>query len=280
MATNFPTSLDTTTNLPDPVGTDLMENTNNNLDHAQQHNTENDAMAAVEARLGITRSTVTSSLDWRMRNAPNPPRTANAMDDEFDATSLDAKWTWFQQTITAHTATATFANGSLLMTFPSPYAEGDKARTLTQAVPAGDWVFETCVTQIGNRGATTYTGLVVSSSGNAQHEVIARKNPGAASKYIVLAATKLTSVGAFSADYKAWNMPHADKLYLRIERSSTTLNFYWSIDGNYFELFETHSETTYLSGGASRIGIMMSTTNFSGTAIDLISTFEYFRRIS
>lgn len=48
MATNFPTSKDDNTTLPNPAGT----NTQNNPDHAAQHANENDAIKAIETKVG------------------------------------------------------------------------------------------------------------------------------------------------------------------------------------------------------------------------------------
>lgn len=68
MSVNFPTSLDTTTNLPNPAGTDILGNANPNLDHAYQHDTINAIVLAIEAKLGINGSAVTTSVDYLIRN--------------------------------------------------------------------------------------------------------------------------------------------------------------------------------------------------------------------
>lgn len=59
MATNFPTSLDTLTN---PLAGDPTTNPS----HALQHANANDAIEALEAKVGINGSAVTTSLDYRM----------------------------------------------------------------------------------------------------------------------------------------------------------------------------------------------------------------------
>lgn len=60
MATNFPTSLDTLTN---PTSTDGL----NNPSHSSQHADANDAIEALEAKVGVNGSVVTTSLDYRTR---------------------------------------------------------------------------------------------------------------------------------------------------------------------------------------------------------------------
>jgi hypothetical protein len=53
MATNFPTSLDTGSTLPNPTGS----NTQNNPDHASLHGNENGAIIAIETKVGTGSST-------------------------------------------------------------------------------------------------------------------------------------------------------------------------------------------------------------------------------
>lgn len=61
MTTNFPTSLDSFTN---PISS----NTLDSPDHAVQHANINDAVAALEAKVGADSSAVTSSLDYKVAN--------------------------------------------------------------------------------------------------------------------------------------------------------------------------------------------------------------------
>jgi len=60
MATNFPTSLDVLTN---PTAGSSVESPS----HSQQHSDANDAIEALEAKVGADNSTVTTSLDYRVR---------------------------------------------------------------------------------------------------------------------------------------------------------------------------------------------------------------------
>lgn len=59
MATSFPTGLDSLSN---PTATDKQ----NNPDHATQHANVNDAIEAIEAKLGIDSSAVTTSHDYKL----------------------------------------------------------------------------------------------------------------------------------------------------------------------------------------------------------------------
>jgi hypothetical protein len=65
MATNFPTSLDALTN---PSGTDSMSSPS----HAGQHTDANDAIEALQAKVGVDGSADTNSLDFKVNNITPP----------------------------------------------------------------------------------------------------------------------------------------------------------------------------------------------------------------
>lgn len=77
MATNFPTSLDTLTN---PVSTDTLSG----VPHATQHQNENDAIEALQAKVGIDSSSVTTSLDYKTSNATGSTKLAATLQQAFD----------------------------------------------------------------------------------------------------------------------------------------------------------------------------------------------------
>lgn len=60
MATNFPVSLDSLSN---PIGS----NTLNSPSHSSQHSNANDAIEALQAKVGADNSAVTTSLDYKVR---------------------------------------------------------------------------------------------------------------------------------------------------------------------------------------------------------------------
>ena len=60
MATNFPTSLDALTN---PTSGQAL----NFPSHSVQHANSNDAIEALQAKVGVNSSAVTTSLDYKMR---------------------------------------------------------------------------------------------------------------------------------------------------------------------------------------------------------------------
>lgn len=63
MTTNFPSGLDSFTN---PTATDAMDSAT--VPHADQHANVNDAVEALQAKVGVDGSAVTSSLDYQVAN--------------------------------------------------------------------------------------------------------------------------------------------------------------------------------------------------------------------
>ena len=64
MATNFPTSLDALTN---PTSADTLDSVT--VPHATQHANANDAIEALQAKVGVNGSSVTTSLDYKISQA-------------------------------------------------------------------------------------------------------------------------------------------------------------------------------------------------------------------
>ena len=84
MATNFPTSLDTSAELPaESASTPLSTN------HVTAHQNIQDALEAVEAKIGVDNSAVTSSLDYKVTNASssNPGHKHTLANGATDVTS-------------------------------------------------------------------------------------------------------------------------------------------------------------------------------------------------
>ena len=63
MSINYPTSLDAFSN---PIGTDLLENAVAALDHDVQHSDANDGVEALQAKVGVNSSAVTTSHDYKL----------------------------------------------------------------------------------------------------------------------------------------------------------------------------------------------------------------------
>ena len=74
MATSFPENLDSLVN---PQPTDSVEL----VSHAAQHSNANDAIEALEAKVGVNNSSVTTSLDYRVKTLENASVDDEAIQD-------------------------------------------------------------------------------------------------------------------------------------------------------------------------------------------------------
>lgn len=75
MATNFPTSLDALTN---PTATDKVDV----VSHADQHANANDAIEALETKVGVDSSAVTTSHDYKLSGVADGDKTASLTGSE------------------------------------------------------------------------------------------------------------------------------------------------------------------------------------------------------
>lgn len=127
MSTEFPTGLDSLTN---PGPTDTMDAAG--LEHDVQHANLNDAVEAIEAKLGIDGSTDPNFVDYRL--AALEGDKGATWGDEFDGASIDAKWAVVHQ----NNATISQINGCLIMETPN---EG--FTLLVQPIEGTAWRVET-----------------------------------------------------------------------------------------------------------------------------------------
>lgn len=156
MATNFPTSLDSLTN---PTSGDSL----NSPSHSGQHANANDAIEALQAKVGVDNSAVTTSLDYKVRNISGASVTASVVDQ------LEESW---NVAATAATGTVNFnvkTSSAWLYTSNASgnwtlNVRGDGSTTLASLLDTGDSI--TVVFAVTN-GATPYYSTAFQIDGNA-----------------------------------------------------------------------------------------------------------------
>jgi len=143
MATNFPTSLDALTN---PQGTDSVQA----VPHAAQHANANDAIEALQAKVGINGSTNASSLDKRVATLENASVDTEAIQD-IVAGVLTAG---------THTnITVTYDDTANKINLAATYSDEQVMDAIATALTAG-----TGITKTYNDAANTITIAVDTSS--------------------------------------------------------------------------------------------------------------------
>ena len=150
MATNFPTSLDSLTN---PTSGDSL----NSPSHSAQHANANDAIEALQAKVGVNGSAVTTSIDYKLRNLDASTITNGSITSAV-VDQLEENWN-----IVASAATGTInfdvktasiwyytSNASANHTLN---VRGDSGTTLSSLLAVGDSI---TVVWANTNGATPY----------------------------------------------------------------------------------------------------------------------------
>ena len=146
MATGFPTSLDALTN---PTSTDALTSPS----HADQHADANDAIEALQAKVGVNGSAVTSSLDYKVATGLVPVGVISA----YAGSSAPSGWLLcFGQAVSRSDYSTLFTALS------TTYGSGDGSTTfnlpdLRGRVPAG-------VDNMGGSAASRLTSTVLTAS--------------------------------------------------------------------------------------------------------------------
>jgi len=271
MATNFPTSLDTTTELPTPSPSTPLGQTGN-LKHSTQHTNANDAIIAMQTKMGITDSTNYDSLDYRVRRDGYTSRPASVATDseEFDTTN---PFTWVNQ----GTSTVAVSNG--VLKFAVPQGLGTTSVLLVKTIASGTtWRYETMF--FSHTGYVNFhiMGLGVRDSATGKWTGIGNlsNNSTTAWRMSLYYGTDGTYRGEISYDIPS--LP--PRIWYAVERSGTNIFFEYSLNGvNWYRQFTITTSGTEIGAAPNQIGFFAH--NNGGTAGRfVVGHFPYLRRIS
>lgn len=238
---------------------------------------DNTSTTFVGAALGTQRTYLSAyRIDLGINvntDANTHPASPDSMDDEFEETSLNGRWTWRNQS----TTTATLYNGSLIMS--PPVGAGENLRIIEQSV-SGSWKFRA---RVSLHGTANYhsCGLCVINSGSGKVMTCSKVYDSGAGNE-AYAVSKYTNVTTYSAALLA-NTDYADRFgshqqfsYFEIEYDGTTLYFRMSGDGIVFDTVASEAAATFL-GAPDKIGIYCNVVNGSSAPVGVV---DWFRRIS
>jgi hypothetical protein len=154
-----------------------------------------------------------------------PPTSPSSLDDEFDGSSIDAKWTQVNfGSVAAFNVNNTKPSG--LWAKPGA-AAGGLFLGLVQAIPAGDF---TLVAKITHSASLGWAGLLLTdnNTGSAGNQATALFYRSSGLQF--RAVYRHTSWSAFSAILLG-DIVHPNFGYIRWRRSGTSYFAAWSVDG-------------------------------------------------
>lgn len=189
------------------------------------------------------------------------------MDDEFDGSSLDAKWTWRNQLATTAQASAVVSGGSLLMTSgataPSPTVQAIEQSFSGSARFRALISAQTAVTNFN------VVGIGLRDTGTGRVTQFGFHHNGAGQRLVVLHYGTETTFTGTALEIADPGQPR----YLEIEVNATNCIFRDSPDNVTFTTRLTEARTTWLAN-PDRVGFQVTT--FGGSACS--QTADYFHR--
>jgi hypothetical protein len=200
---------------------------------------------------------ISNGPDW-------PPSSANTLDDDFTAASLDAKWTWVNQ----GTATSTLANSVCAITVPT--SGSANWRYIYQTAPGSTpWELQMrCAINAPPQSNYNNAGLVLSDSSGKFVFFGLQTSLQLGAAYWNSPTTISTGVGTNKVNF------YTPVVYLKANDDGTNLTFWYSILGAGWVQVAQVARTAFLTSGPTRVGFGADTE--SGNA--LIFECDWFRR--
>jgi len=209
---------------------------------------------------------------WLTFHPDAPPSSPNAMDDEFDGTSLDPKWTWRNQ----GTATVTFSKGALIIT-DSPNV--GHCRILEQSLPSPPYEFTLKVGLSAQPLNYAIAGFSLFESASSKL-ITYHINANSSTKFSIN-VTRFNSVSSYNSDiYVGPTLGDRPTLvYMRVSYDGSNINYLISPDGvSFYKLASsTGSGNGFLISAPDKIGIVINNTNNQQTQ-NIMGDFHWFRR--
>lgn len=275
MSTNFPTSLDTLTN---PASTDAMDAVG--VEHDLEHANANDAIEALEAKVGVDDSAVATSHDYKIgkivtkldEHLNHPIDEALSFSDDFDGSSLDGKWGWVNQ----GSAAVAVAGGRLLLSQAS-HAASDDVKMIVQTAPDGTWKIrmKVCLEWELDTGAYPFAGLCLRESGTSKIELLGINWRAGVNYLNHMRYTNETTYS--SGGWSNTRFPYGI-YYFQVEKTATDLVWSISTDGAYFHQVLSETITNFFTSGPDQIGLALNSYNCG--SVESIASCDWIRRIS
>lgn len=225
---------------------------------------------------GISWQTVSgsSSPTWVVNSPDTPPGSPNVLDDEFTTSASlpgggSAQWTWDNQ---GSASVALAPNGQgIVLTVLSPGGVSNHLRTIYETAPTTPWEFTTKVALNAATGTDYFICGIVAFESSTGKKLVFDIGHDTSDKIQAVHWTDSNTFGAevFSSE---WFTKIA---YLKLADNGTNLICSASVDGLAYYPFYGESRTSYMTGGANRIGLCGNNAN---ATLNSFNSFHWFRR--
>jgi len=190
-------------------------------------------------------------------NPDAPPTTANAMDDEFNGSTLDSKWTWFNQ------GTTTYSLGSSRLNLVS--GSSNYGSFIAQPISDTSWTFSAKST-VNIHGAIFGIGLFLYNSANGHFsQLVHYQNYNGFAVFDWDNYTSYHRTVGNSASAEA-------TLYGKISLASGIVSYSVSSDGVQYAVMCT--EDLSVLGGFTHVGVGLDNQSYGSGNVD------WFRRLA
>jgi len=152
---------------------------------------------------------VSANSTWVDGLRDQPPATANATDDEFNGTVLDAKWAWINQ----GNATANLTDNHLVLSLVTGNASFNQ-RIITQNITAANFTITSKQQLSGQFGNYTNGGIVMRNSTSGNIVILGRDRGTFPSQSVTL--IKITSPTTYLSSPGFLVVDLAGPLYMRV----------------------------------------------------------------
>lgn len=213
-------------------------------------------------------------------NASAQPASPNAMDDEFETSSLDAKWNQ------RNSPTLSYADVQSCILVQAPQNSGDQVRFIMQTVPsAQSFKVRARMAISSHNGNFRSIGLYVNKATTTDKFTAIKLDYASGIKIQVSRWTNWTTFGSDVGT--ALNSANDDQIagpwlnwhYFEVEYDHSITTLYFRYSGNGLVYRQLHSETVAAHlGSMAEIGIGVNTNdNVNGATYAIV---DWFRRIS
>lgn len=194
------------------------------------------------------------------------PINPSPLDDEFNGSLLDPKWTW------VNLGTTTFNFGQGMISFTPTLSATTNLVLLAQPAPLTPWTMTAKIAghALFTSVVTAFGVFVRDSGGGKVTEIAFGQNTG-----WKLFVNKFNSTTSFSsAPFSGTNSTNiVQQMYLRIVDDGTNVAFSYSIDGRNFIVLFSEARTTFLPA-LNQIGIV---SDHASASVPAVTSCDWFR---